>query len=207
MEKKFSIEGQNSEVQPNYKDRILSIVNDIEKRVRLINPDQLLSKELHEARALDARKENAEFEMVRRDVRESFGVPDDAEHVYLYDNKIQGTVEQRALRAFFVMIDTVRRENFYGEGRIDHNTLFRNLVGLAKKFDATIDFDSVVERMDTDPPQYLIFKGFLSVKDFREISDSSRKVLETPLFDAEGEKIDTASDWFLTGHNLPEHTA
>lgn len=193
------------EVQPNYKDRILSIVNDIEKRVRVINPDQLLSKELHEHRALDARKENVEFGAVRRDVCESFGVPNDSEHMYSYGSEGQGTVEQRALRAFFVLIDTVRQENFYGEGRIDHNTLFRNLVGLAQKFDPTIDFESVVDRMDTDPPQYLVFKGFLSVKDFREISDSSRKVLETPLFDNEGKKIETAADWFLTGHNLPEH--
>ena len=62
--------------------------------------------------------------------------------------------------------------------------------------------NNVIEGMEADPPRYITFKGFLSVKDFKEISDSSRKVLETPLFDKEGKLVKTAENWFISGHSL-----
>ncbi len=56
--------------------------------------------------------------------------------------------------------------------------------------------------MDSGNKGYLIFKGFVSIKKFREISEGSRKVLETPIRDSDGEIIETAEDWFVTGHNI-----
>lgn len=203
-EKTFSIEKQ-SKSEKSYKAQILNIINNIEKRVKVVEPDQMLDRELHKKKYLDARRERVEFEPVRRDICESFGVPFDSEHMYFYNDDVEaGPKEQRALRAFFVLIDTVRKEGFFGEGRIDHNTLFRNIVDLAKKFDKDITFESTVENMDADPPAYLIFKGFMSTKEFREISENSRKVLETPIVNDDGEKVETAEDWFITGHNLTE---
>jgi len=203
-EKHFSIEEQNKP-EKNYKAQILNIINDIEKRVKVVNPDQALHNELHEKKVFDARKERVEFEPVRKDICESFGVPMDSDHLFFYNGGSEvGPREQRALRAFFVLIDTVRKEGFFGEGRIDHNTIFRNLVELASKFDEKITFESVVEDMDSNPPKHIVFKGFMSTKEFHEISENSRKVLETPIVDSDGQKIQTAEDWFITGHSLSE---
>ncbi|TSC67151.1 MAG: hypothetical protein G01um101472_505 [Parcubacteria group bacterium Gr01-1014_72] len=203
-ERAFTIEKASAEKHPSYKDSLLQIVNDIERRVRVINPDAVLQRETHIKKLIDARKEVAEYEEVRKDIAESFGVSLDADHTYIHAQGEAGAIEQRALRAFFILIDTFHEENFYSEGRIDHNALFRNLIPLLKKIDENIDFETIAEGMDTDPPRFLVFKGFLSTKAFREVSDAARKVLETPIFDSDGRKIDTAEEWFVTGHNVPE---
>lgn len=204
MNEGIKIQLEKGEKHISYKDKILKIVNDIETKARIVEPDQLLHRELHEKKAMDTNREVKEFESVRKDVCSTFGVHEDDEHVFIYQQKIEGAIEQRALRAFFVLIDTVHGQSFYGEGRIDHNTLFRKLVDLLGKYDPKADFDTIVDGMDKNPPRYLVFKGFISIKNFSEISDSSRKVLEMPILDEEGNRIDTASDWFITGHSLPE---
>ncbi len=187
----------------DYHAQILSIIDGLEQKVRYVVPDAAFNKEIHEKKSVDARKETADFEAVRKDVCQSFGIPCDSEHTYLYDRaSIQGAKEQRALRAFYVMIDAVRKEGFYGEGRIDHNTLLDHLIKMAKKFDSSLTFDTMVERINSSPPTVLVFKGFLSTKDFKELSDGARKIIESPLYDTEGKKIETAEEWFLTGHNL-----
>lgn len=210
-EKTFAIEntlrpdGGDHEIKREYKAKLLNIINDIEKKVRVVNPDEALHNELHERRFLDARRERAEFEPIRRDVCESFGVPYEPDHLYFFNGGSESEAkEQRALRAFFVLIDTVRKEAFFGEGRIDHNTLFQNLVRLLSKIDPDVSIESIVATMDSEPPKYLVFKGFMSLKDFAEISNSSRRVLETPIIDSEGKVIETADEWFITGHNLAE---
>lgn len=202
-EKQFSIEETKKTEGGEYRAKILNIINDIEKRVRVVEPDAVLHRELHEKRVVDSRREVEGFKETRQDVIDSFGITNDPDHIYFFnDDQPVGVQEQRALRAFFIMIDTVKKEGFYGEGRIDHNTLFRKLVELASKFQEGLSFESVVEKADTDPPQFLVFKGFLSKSDFREISESSRKILETPIFDESGKPIETAENWFITGHNL-----
>lgn len=210
MGKNFSLEAASpkSAESIDYHSQILKIINEIEQQVRVIAPDKVLDRELHKKRIIDSKRERQEFEEIRKDIYSSFGVPADSEHTYIHE-PFSGTNlhEQRALRAFSVLVDVVQRQAYYGEGRIDHNTLFRNLVEYASKEDPSLTFETAVTRMDETPPKIIFFKGFLSLQNFKEISDSSRKVLETPLYDAEGRKIDTAETWFLTGHSLPEPVA
>ena len=206
-EKQFSIEEPKKKEGREYQTKLLNIINNIEKRVRVIEPDAALHRELHEKRIIDSRREVENFKEVRQDLFDSFDITNDLDHVYFFnDNQAVSDKEQRTLRAFFIMIDTVKKEGFYGEGRIDNNTLFRNLVELAAKFQKGLSFETIVEKTDTDPPQVLVFKGFLSTSDFTEISESSRKILETPIFDESGKPIETAENWFITGHNLGDGT-
>ncbi len=201
MSKEFSIEQQVHSEKGHYHEDILKIINHIETQVRAIEPDALMHKELHTKRMIDARKESVEFEEVRKDVCESFGVPVDQEHIYLHSNS--GANEQRALRAFFILIDTITKEAFYGEGRIDHITLYRKLCDRLSEIDPKADFDTISQD-DSDPQRYLVFKGFVSTKEFAELSEQNRRVLETPIIDEAGNKIETPKTWFVTGHNLPE---
>ncbi len=202
MPKEFSIEKPIQNEASHYHEAILSIINGLEKQVRAVEPDALLHKELHEQRLMDARAEVKEFTEVRGDVCESFGVPNDDEHIYIF-NKPSAT-EQRAFRAFFVLIDAVTKESFYGEGRTNHIMLFTKLCEkLAAVEGSNVTYETVSE--DTSVPQrYLTFKGFVSTKEFADLSESNRKMLETPIFDENGTKIETPKTWFVTGHNLPE---
>jgi len=72
------------------------------------------------------------------------------------------------------------------------------------RFDHFATFDSVSED-ESDPPRYLIFKGFMSTDGFQtSLSESSRNILETPIIDENGNRINTPGNWFISGHNLPE---
>lgn len=207
MDKRFSFERPEDKAEHfGYKDRILSIINELERRVRVVNPDEKLNKELHERRVIDAQQEVREFEPVRRDVCEAFGVPFDDEHVFIYDQHRSrvGPVEQRALRCFYVLIDSLKREGFYGEGRTIHHVLLNKLIEKATEKDSQVTEERVLAGINSNPPSYIAFKGFLSTDDFKEITDASRKVLETPLFDKEGKLVETAENWFISGHNLEE---
>lgn len=172
--------------------QILEIINDIEKRIRVIETDAILHRELHEKRVIDNRRETAEFEEVRRDLCEAFDVPIDDSHVYLHSASEQGAVEQRAQRVFYVLIDTMKGEGYYGGGRTDHNTLFLCLVELAGEYDQSVNFESVVSNLDGDPPKYLVFKGFLSTDNFASLSEAGKKILESPMRDGGGNVIETA---------------
>lgn len=207
MEKKFTFETPANKAENlDYKNRILAIINEAEERVRVITPDAQLDRELHERRVMDGRQEMKEFEPVRKDVCEAFGVPFDDEHVFIYDphKNNTGPVEQRALRCFYVLIDSLKREGFYGEGRTIHHMLLNKLIEKAKDLDPNVTEEQVLAGIGANPPRYIAFKGFLSTKEFKEISDASRKVLETPLFDKNGKPIETAENWFVSGHNLEE---
>jgi hypothetical protein len=202
MDKSFEIGKPTSdEGVSHYRDEILTIINDIEIKVRSVVPDELLHQETHEKKHIYARREREQYEEIRQDVCASFGVSYDDEHVYLHDS-VEGT--QRALRAFYVLIDSINKQAFYGEGRIDHNTLLIKLCDKLAAFDGVSTYESVTRAMDEEPLKYLIFKGFLSKKEFKELSDASRSVLETPIIDGNGHKISTPSTWFVTGHNIPE---
>lgn len=207
MDKQFSFETPAKKGEHlGYKNRILSVINEVERRVRVVMPDESLHRELHEKRALDTRHEVKEFEKIRRDVCETFGVPYNEDHVYIYDphRGNVGPKEQRALRCFFVLIDTLKGEGFYGEGRTVHNVLLNKLTEKITERDSAITYEEILQGINKNPPSFIVFKGFLSTKEFREISDGSRQVLETPLFDERGAKIQTAEDWFVSGHNLEE---
>jgi hypothetical protein len=204
MSKEFSIEQAPVSDNTHYHEGILKIINHLEKQVRSIEPNAVLHKELHEKRRIDARAEAKEFEEVRKDVCESFGVPFDEEHIYIY-SKSGNVVEQRALRAFFVLIDALNKEALYGEGRIDHNLLYVNLCDKLAEIegDPKVDFETVSQ---DETGRYITFKGFVSTKEFAELSESNRRVLETPIIDEDGKIIETPKTWFITGHNLPEGT-
>lgn len=207
MEKKFSLETPAQQTEHfGYKDRILSIINEVEERARVVNPDPRLNRELHERKVMDTRQEMREFEPVRKDICEAFGVHLDDEHVFIYDphRGSVGPVEQRALRSFYVLIDSIRKEGFYGEGRSIHHLLLNKLIEKAKDKDPRVTEEQVLAGINANPPSYIAFKGFLSTREFKEISDASRKVLETPLFDKEGKLVETAENWFVSGHNLEE---
>ncbi len=202
MTKEFSIEQPKQSESSHYHEDILKIINDMEMRVRAVEPDALMHKEIHEKRVMDAQSEIKEFKEVRKDVCESFGVPDDEDHIYLYNRA--GSQEQRALRAFFVLIDIISKQAFYGEGRIDHITLYRKLCEkLADATDPNVNFETVSQDPSV-PSRYLTFKGFVSTKEFAELSETNRRVLETPIVDNHGHQIETPKTWFVTGHNLPE---
>lgn len=206
-EKQFELGRQNEVVQPHYKDRLLKIINDIEETVRVVNPDQLLHKELHEKKVIDARKEAQAFEGVRKDVCEAFGVPFDGEHIYLHTPEAvtSGPTLQRAFRAFYVLIDAVKKEAFYGEGRIDHNTLLNNAIKLLNEAtEQGLTVEEIFNGIDETPPKFIVFKGFVSKDEdgFGDLTSTSNRVLETPIFDENGQKIETPSNWFITGHNL-----
>jgi hypothetical protein len=200
MSKTFSIEQPPENEISHYHEDILRIINHLEKQIRAVEPDALLHKELHEKRRIDARAEVKEFEEVRKDVCESFGVSYDEEHVVMHSN-FGGITEQRALRAFFVLIDAISKEAFYGEGRTDHITLYRKLCDRLAEIDPQANFETVSQ---DETGRYLTFKGFVSTKEFAELSEPNRRILETPIINEEGKMIETPKTWFVTGHNLPE---
>ncbi len=207
MEKKFSFEvPANKSERLGYKDRILSIINEVEERVRVINPDDALNRELHGKKTIDARREVQEFEPVRRDVCEAFGIPFDDDHISIYDphRSTTGPVEQRAFRCFCVLIDSIKKEGFYGEGRIMHHALLNALIEKAREQDPNVTEEKIIAGIGATVPTYIFFKGFLSATDFREVSDVNRRVMETPLFDKNGKPVETAENWFVSGHNLEE---
>ena len=204
--KRFEVTEPRKESDTNYHEKLLHIINEVNIKVRSIAPEKNKSffDDIHEKKSLDATREIQEFEGVRQDVCDSFGVKNDDEHVYIHKGPPE-VGNQRAMRAFSVLIDSLTKESFYGEGRIDHATLFKVLAGRLAKIDGESTFEKITGEMANDSLRYLVFKGFLSTKEFRELSDSSRKVLETPIIDETGQKVETPSDWFVTGHNIPDH--
>ena len=199
--KEFEISQPNEKAPTNYHEKLLHIINGINIQVRAIEPDTGFHNEVHQQKRLDATKEIAEFAEIRADVCESFGVPNDDEHTYIYRGPGDG--EQRAFRAFFVLIDALNKKAFYGEGRIGHITLFQKLATMLQKTDPESSFENITGELAKDSMRYLVFKGFLSTKEFAELSESNRKVLETPILDENGEKIETPTSWFITGHSIP----
>lgn len=203
MEKSFHIEGPSSE-RGNYHESLLRIVNEAEKRVRaVIGIDKVMHDELHEKKVIDSRQEEVEFTDVRKDICESFGIPFDDEHIYIYEGKIGN---QRAMRAFYVLIDAVREISLYGEGRIGHVILLNKLAERLSRITGLSEKEISADIDDDTSEKYLIFKGFLSIDGFKDMSDTNRRVLETPIVDEFGQKVETPENWFVTGHNVPPST-
>ncbi len=211
MEKKFSIELHERKEEPKYRLQLIAIINKIEKRVRYVNPEEnkTLHEEIHKKKLVDARKEKIEFEPIREDICKSFGVPYDDEHVYILDAhkslEKQKALEQRVLRCFYVMIDVMRKEAYYAEGRTIHNILLKKIVDMTQRLHPEITEEKVFSEIQKDEaPEFLMFKGFMSLDKFSPLSEHNRKDQEQVIYDTEGKPIETAEGWFISGHNIPQ---
>lgn len=173
--------------------------------VRSVSPDKHLDEETHKQESSTGHKEWQEYESVRKDVCESFGVKQDDEHIFIYDKDIEidPNAKQRAFRAFCVVIDALTDEKYYGDGRTWHIDIFNELVKRINKGKMDYSAESVFFKSHNEPSRYLFFKGFIDIDNFNKLSKESSRVLKTPIFNKEGEEIETPANWFLTDHNLP----
>lgn len=62
--------------------------------------------------------------------------------------------------------------------------------------------ENLIDDLENKNPQWLVFKGFLSGDQFKDLSPQTRKILETPIIDKQGKIIETPTNWFIAGHNL-----
>ena len=149
----------------------------------------------------------SEYLPIRQDICEAFGVPLDEDHIILFDPHAGSTeknAKQRAFRCFYIVIDSRTREAFYSEGRTIHNILLSKIIKRMIADNPNLTEDTIYEMIDTDPPEIMVFKGFMSTDKFSDLSDDHRQLQEQALYNSEGAKVDTAADWFISGHNLPE---
>ncbi len=207
MEKKFSLE-QVASPERDYKTQILNVINALEKRIRVVKAEgnTHLYDKLHEKKLIDARNETSEFEPVRTDIRETFAVPNDLEHIFVHDahlGSFDDSIKQRALRCFSVLYDVVKHEGYYGEGRTIHNFLLNKLVELVQA-STEMSEDEIYDGMEADVPRFVFVKGFMSTNGFQELPEKDRLDQEHPLIDADGQPIHTAKDWFVSGNNLED---
>ena len=85
-----------------------------------------------------------------------------------------------------------------------HHALLNALIEKAREQDPNVTEEKIIAGIGATVQNYIFFKGFLSATDFREVSDVNRRVMETPLFDKNGKPVETAENWFVSGHNLEE---
>lgn len=207
-EKFFSVESAETKEPPKYKAQIISIINDIEKKIRYVDPEHNKDffEAVHHHKNMDARAEKIEYEPLRKDVCESFGVPNDEDHVIILDahkGQLASSVKQRAFRCFYVLIQSQTGDSYYAEGRTIHHVLLNKIISKIRSKDPSISEDDIFAKIDTEPPEIMVFKGFLSTDNFAELDGNYRVSQEQSLYNADGEKIETASGWFISGHNLP----
>lgn len=212
MDKQFSLESHETREEPKYRLQLIAIINDLEKRVRYIDPekDPTLFKKVHERKIVDARGESRKFNQIREDICRSFGVPLDDEHVCILDMhrglEKQKPMEQRVLRCFDVLIDLKRKEAYYTEGRTIHVMLLNKIINMAQKLHPTITEEGVkkgIEGEEKEARKFLMFKGFMSLDGFQMLSEPHKEDDEQKIYDLEGNPIETAKGWFISGHNLP----
>ncbi len=163
-----------------------------------------LHDELHSQRSIDrteTRQRNAE---VRQEICNVFGVPyDDAHTAYIQPPaNTSPKILERILPAFYVMIDTTTNERLYGEGRTDHVKIVEELIKKANALGIEINMKSFADGLDTDPPRYFSFKGFVDSEAFVGRSPDLRHEIETPIKDEAGNPIDTPKEWFITGTSI-----
>lgn len=67
MLRKFTIEKPAAEKEQNYQEKILKIINDYERQIRLVSKEDsfILNKEVHKKWLVDAEKELKELEPIR----------------------------------------------------------------------------------------------------------------------------------------------
>ena len=203
MPRRFTIEKPAAEKEQDYQGKILKIVNDYERQIRLISKEEsfVLDKEVHKKWLVDAERELKELEPIRQDICQSFNITDDPAHLYLASSG-KGPEFQRGFPAFFILINALTGEGFYGEGRKEHVEILRNLIELARKRNLPLTMENLINDWENKNPQWLGFKGFLDKNQFKDLSSQTRKIIETPIFDEEGKKIETPTNWFIAGHNL-----
>ncbi|PIP86901.1 hypothetical protein COW81_03165 [Candidatus Campbellbacteria bacterium CG22_combo_CG10-13_8_21_14_all_36_13] len=213
MERTFSIqhEFQGDEENNNERQhavRFLEVLNGLRKKVLApdMHPQGLLHKAVHVEKLIDSRGELESLEAVRDDILYTFGVPNDKDHVFIAErdgNSDVGTKKQRAVRAFYVLVDLLSETGdgtaYYAEGRDMHAHLFNTIV---ERFNVGADIDELYELITADNPRFLTFKGFLSGENFADLPDTARATLEEKLTDSNGEVIETPPDWFITGTSL-----
>jgi len=160
MPPEFIIEKHDEEKQPHYKDQILKIIDDYEMSVRSVSPDKHLDEETHKQESSTGHKEWQEYESVRKDVCESFGVKQDDEHIFIYDKDIEidPNAKQRAFRAFCVVIDALTDEKYYGDGRTWHIDIFNELVKRINKGKMDYSAESVFFKSHNEPSRYLFLR-------------------------------------------------
>jgi len=210
-EKQFSVELRERKEDPKYRLQLITIINEIEKRVRYINPEEnkTLHEEIHQRKLFDARKEQKTFGPIREDICKSFGVPFDEEHMYILDThrglERQKAIEQRVLRCFYIMIDVMRKEAYYAEGRTIHNMLLTKIIKMVQHLHPEITEEKVFEEIQKNEiPEFLVFKGFMSLDKFSPLSEHNRKDQEQVIYDSDGKPIETAEGWFISGHNISQ---
>ena len=78
--------------------------------MRAVSPNQYLDAETHHKEVPTGQKESKDYETVRKDVCDSFGVGQDERHIYIHEKekKIDPSVKQRRARAFVVVIDAFK---------------------------------------------------------------------------------------------------
>lgn len=229
FEKIFS---QPEEHQKTIQHRLLRIVNGEQVDVPIAVPSQMLEQKLHEARVMDSRKDVLRYEESRNDIFESFGVENDGDHIFIKNQaESLSSVEQRAFRAFVVLVDrkytnpdTGLHESFYGEGRTQHSDLTRGIIELANRYGIEdLSFDSFVDETmraedSREMPRWMFFKGFLIANEdelnklpyanreeiLRSFALRKKGLEDGTLKDEEGALTsDESMKWFLTDSNLP----
>lgn len=213
MERTFSIkhelqnDGENNN-ERQHAVRFLEVLNGLRKKVLApdMHPQGLLHKAVHVERLIDSSGELESLEGVRGDILNTFGVPNDREHVFIEErdgSSDVGNKKQRAIRAFFVLVDLLSETGegtaYYAEGRIMHAYLLNTIV---ERFDVGADIDELYDLITAENPRFLTFKGFLSGENFADLPDTIRATLEDKITDSNGEVIETPSDWFITGTSL-----
>ena len=197
MEKSFELKTVENK-EGFHKGRILKILDDYQRNVRIINtdPGSKLHETLHKEQIIDSSKDFENYADVRKNVCKVFGVPEKPGHIFYYTTpeRKEGSAKQRGVEAFYVLISLQRDPNeraFFCEGRTDHQKLLTKIIQ-----EVGLDENEVRIELGKDHPEkYIVFKGFLG-------KDVPRGESEQDIFDEEG-KIETPSDWFITGHNSP----
>ncbi|MFH1145590.1 MAG: hypothetical protein V1707_01340 [bacterium] len=205
MKKEFFL--TKAEGEGGYRGHILKIINDVEKHVRMVRRSDSfgLSQVVEHRSEMDMTGEAKEYEMIRQDVCESFGVLMDERHVKIVEFK--GKVMQRVQRAFDVVINTEKAEGFYAEGRTGHHDLLEAISELAEAAGYPNAMEDIIDTLmtDTNTPKWLFFKGFVNKENFSDLPESVKKNLEQSIVDNDGKEVKTPSNWILTGHNLSDY--
>lgn len=80
---------------------------------------------------INSERELKELEPIRQDICQSFSITGDPAHLYLAPSG-KGPEFQRGFRAFYILINALTDEGFYGEARKEHQEILENLIELAK---------------------------------------------------------------------------
>lgn len=213
FEKEFSIETQKEDSSVDekiingeeVKRRVLEITNDETKLVQApkINSQSPLHKRLHQERTpKDTTHEVEDFEKPRKEILESFGIPDDEDHTIILsgdeDKLPDGT--QRDFRAFSIIFDEKADEQIYAEGRTWHKHLNELIAQrLSEILDQKVRLNDIKDEINE---RYITIKGFLSDDEFAELEDNFRDHQSFAFETEDGTICRTPAGWFISGSSL-----